>query len=120
MIEKNEEGINWALSKINQLRGLDGFPRFADQEASLRLMARGFLNIVDDQPEHWIEGYDETLGKPEKQLAQPFVSAEETADWLLERIIDSEHKFPPLIRMRELYEKKWRCADRKLSGQLTE
>jgi hypothetical protein len=118
MMEKTEETIDWALSKLNLLKTLDGFPRFDDQQPGLRLMARGFLNIVDDQPEHWVQGYNNELGKPERQLAQPFVSAEETVDWLIERILDSEKKFPPLIRMREIYETKWRCADRKLSGEL--
>jgi hypothetical protein len=118
-VERTEANIEWALMQLNLLKSMDGFPRFEDQQASLRLMARGFLNIVDDQPEHWFEGYNEKLGKPERQLAQPFVSAEETVNWLLERILDSEKKFPPLIRMREIYETRWRTADRRLSGELT-
>lgn len=117
-MEKTEMNINWALDKLDALRTMEGFPRFEDQQPGLRIMAKVFLDIVDDQREVWVEGYNEVEGKPERTLVQPAISAEVTVDWLVERILASETKFPSLIRMRQIYETKWKTADRKLSGQL--
>ena len=107
-MERTEANINWALMRLNQLRIMEGFPRFDDQQASLRLMATLFLNIVDDQPEVWTEEYDPEQGKGVRKMIQPAISAEDTTDWLLEQIVLLCDRFPSLIQMRRIYEARWR------------
>jgi hypothetical protein len=118
-MERTEANIEWALMRLNQLRTMEGFPRFDDQQVGLRLMARLFLNIVDDQPEVWVEEYDPAQGKGVRRMIQPAISAEETTDWLLEQVVLLCDRFPALIQMRRIYEARWRTADRKSSGELT-
>ena len=82
-MKQTEPNIGWAVTKLQILSGLDGFPRTID---GLRGIAIALLDIVDDQPECWEDQYDTTVGHGVRRMARPEVAAEETVDWLLARV----------------------------------
>lgn len=121
-MEQTEENITWAIKKLFTLSDMYGFPHREGNDAYLRLLARGFLRIVDDQREHKWQ-VEEKQGAEWVRVwkGTPFISAKDTADWLIEQIVETQEKFPSLIEMRRLYEgHDWRCADRRLSGSMDE
>ena len=117
-MKQSEKNIIWMISKLQLLSGLDGFPRWKDQEAGLRGITMALLDIVNDQPEAWAEEYDPAQGQGVKRQTQAAVSAEETVDWLMARVLGSCERFPAPIQMRRIYETRYKCADGKLSGEV--
>ena len=114
-MNQTENNILWAISKLNLLSGMDGFPR---TELGLRGIAMAVLSILDDQPACYSNRYDEEKHCGVDVMTRAAISAPDTFDWLIQQILSGCERFPMPIVMRRFYEAgQFRCADRKLSGE---
>jgi len=114
-MKQTEHNVAWAIRKLSVLSGLDGFPR---TEPGLRGIAMALLDIVCDQPDCYEDKYDTATGTGTRVKTREAMTAEQTVDWLLARVLASVERFPAPIVMRRLYETRFTASDGKLSGEL--
>ncbi len=97
----NEENVIWALTKLQILESLPGYPK---TEAGIEGVAKGLLRLVHNQSVSQILA--STGSKPIE--GSPDVN---DVDWLMDEIIDHYDRFPTVAEMRGLYTQHWPPAE---------
>ena len=111
----SDEDIAWAMAQLQRMEGLPGMPQTLE---GLKSFAVAFLRIVGDQAAYEVEKYNVKESAWVKYPVEA-VSRQETADWLIEKLLLSSERFPVPIVMRLVYEEKYLCADRDDEGMIS-
>ena len=108
----DDNDTRWAVAQLKRMEGLPGMPQTSE---GLLAFAGAFLRIVGDQAADGVEEYNVKESAPVKRPVEA-ISRQETADWLIEKLLFSFERFPVPIVMRRVYEEKYLCADGMMSG----
>ena len=108
----DDNDTRWAVAQLKRMEGLPGMPQTSE---GLLAFAGAFLRIVGDHASYEVEEYNVKESAPVKRPVEA-ISRQETADWLIEKLLFSFERFPVPIVMRRVYEEKYLCADGMMSG----
>jgi hypothetical protein len=100
-MQKTPENLKWAIGKLMELGYMAEFPQ---TEASILLTAKGFLNIVGDQPACYEDRNDDPARGPERVEIRPFIPVGVAVDKLMENLNERFQRFPKLIQQRAVWE----------------
>ena len=89
----SDEDIAWAMAQLQRMEGLPGMPQTLE---GLKSFAVAFLRIVGDQAAYEVEKYNVKESAWVKYPVEA-VSRQETADWLIEKLLLSSERFHKIL-----------------------